>query len=220
MLTIPQLIAFLLALLVAIDIHECAHAWMANELGDPTARYQGRLSLNPLVHLDPLGTLMMLFSVFYGFGIGWGKPVPVNPVYLRYGPRLGMALVSVAGPLSNLLLATVAAVPLRVAIATGTPIPDLLALLLSVMVSVNIGLALFNLLPIAPLDGHSVLIGVLSTIRAGWAYAWTTALERMRLQGPLIFIILIMIDQVLPFSILGLVLGPPYRLLHHLLLGY
>ncbi len=220
LLTIPRLIAFLLTLLIAIDVHECAHAWAANELGDPTARYQGRLSLNPLVHLDPLGTLMMLFSVFYGFGIGWGKPVPVNPVYLRYGPRVGMALVSVAGPLSNLLLATIVAVPIRVAIATGTPLPELLALLLGTMVSVNIGLALFNLLPISPLDGHSVLVGILSTIRARWAYNWTNALERMRLQGPLIFIILIMIDQVLPFSILGLIIGPPFRLLYRLLLGY
>jgi Zn-dependent protease len=131
-----------------------------------------------------------------------------------------MALVSVAGPLSNLLLATIAAVPLRVAMATGTPIPGLLASLLGVIVSVNIGLALFNLLPIPPLDGHSVLVGILSTIRARWAYNWTNALEGMRLQGPIIFIILIMIDQVLPFSILGLIIGQPYRLLYRLLLGY
>ena len=214
--SIPRIIALLFSLLVAIDIHECAHAWMANELGDPTARYQGRLSLNPLVHLDPIGTVMMLMSIFYGFGIGWGKPVPVNPLYLRKGPRVGMGLVAAAGPLSNLLLAAVAAIPIRL----GLPLPGLLGVLLLTMVSVNISLAIFNLIPIFPLDGYSVLRGILSTIRAAWAYQWSDILDRMQTQGPFIFILLILIDQILPFSILWSVLGPPYRLLHHLLVGF
>jgi len=210
-----ETVAFLLSLLIAIDVHEFAHAWMANELGDPTARYQGRLSLNPLVHLDPLGTMMMLFSVFSGFGIGWGKPVPVDPRYLRKGPRVGMGMVAAAGPMSNLILAAIAAVPIRL----GLSLPWSLLNLLLILISVNISIALFNLLPIPPLDGASILRGILSTIRARWAYQVSDALDRMQVQGPMIFLLLIVADQVLPISILGLVLGTPYRLLYRLILG-
>jgi len=210
-----ETVAFLLSLLIAIDVHEFAHAWVANELGDPTARYQGRLSLNPLVHLDPLGTMMMLFSVFSGFGIGWGKPVPVDPRYLRKGPRVGMGMVAAAGPMSNLILAAIAAVPIRL----GLSLPWSLLNLLLILISVNISIALFNLLPIPPLDGASILRGILSTIRARWAYQVSDALDRMQVQGPMIFLLLIVADQVLPISILGLILGTPYRLLYRLILG-
>lgn len=210
-----EIIAFLVSLLIAIDIHEFAHAWMANELGDPTARYYGRLSLNPLVHLDPMGTMMMLFSLFYGFGIGWGKPVPVNPVYLRKGPRVGMGMVAAAGPLSNLVLAAIIAVPLRI----GLPLPWLLRMLLRVVISVNIGIALFNLLPVPPLDGASILQGILSTIRARWAYQASVALDRIQAQGYIIFVFLILVDQVLRLNILGLILGLPFRLLYRLMVG-
>jgi len=211
-----EIVAFLLSLLIAIDVHEFAHAWMANELGDPTARYYGRLSLNPLVHLDPMGTVMMLFSIFYGFGIGWGKPVPVNPMYLRKGPRVGMGMVAAAGPLSNLVLAAIVAIPIRL----GLPLPAFLMGLLLTVISVNIGIALFNLLPLPPLDGASILRGILSTIRAAWAYQVSEALDRIQAQGPIIFILLIMVDQVLPISILGLILGLPYRLLYRLIAGF
>ncbi len=211
-----EIVAFLLSLLIAIDVHEFAHAWMANELGDPTARYYGRLSLNPLVHLDPMGTVMMLFSIFYGFGIGWGKPVPVNPMHLRKGPRVGMGMVAAAGPLSNLVLAAIVAIPIRL----GLPLPAFLMGLLLTVISVNIGIALFNLLPLPPLDGASILRGILSTIRAAWAYQVSEALDRIQAQGPIIFILLIMVDQVLPISILGLILGLPYRLLYRLIAGF
>jgi Zn-dependent protease len=210
-----QIIAYLLSLLIAIDVHEFAHAWMANELGDPTARYQGRLSLNPLVHLDPMGTIMMLFSIFYGFGIGWGKPVPVNPIYLRKGPRVGMGLVSAAGPLSNLVLAAIVAVPIRL----GLPLPWSLVTLLLIVISVNISIALFNLLPIPPLDGASILQGILSTIRAKWAYQVSEAFDRIGAQGYTIFFMLILVDQILPISILDLVLGRPALLLFRLMTG-
>jgi Zn-dependent protease len=209
-----EIIAFLISLLIAIDVHEFAHAWVANELGDPTARYQGRLSLNPLVHLDPMGTAMMLFSVFYGFGIGWGKPVPVDPRYLRKGPRVGMGLVAAAGPLSNLVLAAVLAVPIRL----GLP-PGLLRSLLLIVISVNISIALFNLLPLPPLDGASILQGILSTIRAPWAYRVSDALDGIGAQGYMIFVLLILVDQILPISILGAILGLPYRLLLRLIVG-
>ena len=211
-----EIITLLLSLLIAIDVHECAHAWMANELGDPTARHQGRLSLNPLVHLDPMGTMMMLFSVLSGFGIGWGKPVPVNPLYLRRGPRVGMAMVAAAGPISNLVLAAMAAVPIRL----GLPLPLSLVGLLLTLISVNIIIALFNLLPIPPLDGASILRGILSTIRAPWAYRVSDAFDRIGSQGYMIFFLLIILDQVLPISILGLILGVPYRLLYRLILGF
>ncbi len=210
-----EIVAFLISLLIAIDVHEFAHAWVANELGDPTARYQGRLSLNPLVHLDPMGTIMMLFSIFYGFGIGWGKPVPVNPLYLRKGPRVGMGMVAAAGPLSNLVLAAMAAVPIRLGITMSWSLLNLLLIL----ISINIGLALFNLLPLPPLDGASILQGILSTIRARWAYQVSGALDRIQAQGAIIFLLLIMVDRILPISILGLVLGAPYRLLFRLIVG-
>ncbi|MBM4464961.1 MAG: site-2 protease family protein [Chloroflexi bacterium] len=211
-----EIVAFLLSLLIAIDVHEFAHAWMANELGDPTARYQGRLSLNPLVHLDPMGTMMMLFSVIYGFGIGWGKPVPVDPRYLRQGPRVGMGMVAAAGPLSNLVLAAIVAVPIRL----GLPLSWPLITLLLIVISVNIGIALFNLLPVPPLDGASILQGILSIIRAPWAYRVSEALDKIGAQGYMIFLLLIMVDQVLPVSILGLIIGLPFRLLYRLMVGF
>ena len=211
-----EIIAILISLLIAIDVHEFAHAWMANELGDPTARYSGRLSLNPLVHLDPMGTMMMLFSVFSGFGIGWGKPVPVDPRYLRKGPRVGMGLVAAAGPLSNLVLAAIVAVPIRL----GLPLPLSVVTLLLTVISVNIFIALFNLLPIPPLDGASILRGVLSTIRAKWAYQVSEAFDRIGVQGYMIFVLLILVDQVLPISILDLILGRPHDLLFRLIVGF
>ena len=210
-----EIVAFLISLLIAIDVHEFAHAWVANELGDSTARYYGRLSLNPLVHLDPMGTMMMLFSIVYGFGIGWGKPVPVNPVYLRRGPRVGMGMVAASGPLSNLVLAAIVAVPIRL----GLRLPWSLITLFVIMISVNIGIALFNLLPIPPLDGANILQGILGTIRATWAYRVSEALDRVQAQGYIIFILLILVDQILPISILGLILGTPYRLLYRLIVG-
>jgi len=211
-----EIVTLLLSLLIAIDVHEFAHAWMANELGDPTARYQGRLSLNPLVHLDPMGTMMMLFSVLYGFGIGWGKPVPVDPRYLRRGPRVGMGMVAAAGPLSNLVLAAIAAVPIRMGLTMSWTLMDLLV----TVIIINISLALFNLLPLPPLDGASILRGILSTIRARWAYQASGALDRLQVQGPMIFLLLIMVDRILPFSILGLLLERPTLLLLRLLTGF
>lgn len=210
------MIAILLALIVGITIHEFSHALAADALGDPTARYQGRLTLNPVAHFDPLGAMMILYSVVSGWGFGWGKPVPVNPRYLRYGPRVGMALTSVAGPASNLLIAMVAASPFRL----GLPLPDLFGRLLLTMVFVNVGLALFNMLPIPPLDGFSVLSGLLSTIRAKWAYDLVTQLDRLQAFGPMLFLLVIMADQFLPISILGTLLGKPAQLIFRVLMGW
>ncbi len=217
--SISSSIAFLVALIIGVTIHECAHAWMANQLGDPTARLLGRLSLNPVVHFDPLGALMMVIMAFQRVGIAWGKPTPVNPYHLRHGPRVGMGMVALAGPLSNLLLATVVAIPLRL----GLPLPGLLDLLVWTVVIANIGLAVFNLLPIPPLDGFSVLMGVLSTIRARWAYEWSSTLARLESQGMMVLFFILMFDMVvgrlLGFSLLGAILGSPIKLLTRLIVG-
>jgi len=209
------MISLLFALVIGVTIHEFSHAWAADALGDPTARYQGRLTLNPVAHFDPLGALMILYSVVAGWGFGWGKPVPVNPRYLRYGPRVGMALTSVAGPASNLVVAAVAATPFRL----GLRLPGLLGNLIATLVFVNVGLALFNMLPIPPLDGYSVLSGLLSTVRAKWAYDAVTQLDRLQAFGPMLFLLVIMADQVLPFSILGTLLGWPANWIVRLLMG-
>jgi Zn-dependent protease len=213
-------IAFLVALIIGVTVHECAHAWMANRLGDPTARLMGRISLNPMVHFDPLGALMMVIMAFQRVGIAWGKPTPVNPRnFLRHGSRVGMGMVALAGPLSNLLLATVVAIPLRL----GLSLPGLLGLLVWIVVIANIGLAVFNLLPIPPLDGFSVLMGILSTIRARWAYEWSSTLARLESQGMMVLFFILMFDivigRLLGFSLLGAILGPPIELFRRLIVG-
>lgn len=170
-------LAFLIVaiiLLTSLTIHEFAHAWMADRLGDPTARSQGRLSLNPLVHLDWLGTAMLLL-----IGFGWGKPVPVDAYNFR-SPRRDMVLVAAAGPLSNLLLALLLAFVAGHLLHGGW-----LAAALALAVQTNILLAIFNLLPIGPLDGSRVLGGLLPKHLA-WEYE-----EIMAHYGLLILILFI-----------------------------
>jgi Zn-dependent protease len=210
-----DMVSVLFALVIGITIHEFSHAWAADALGDPTARHMGRLTLNPVAHFDPLGAMMILYSVVARWGFGWGKPVPVNPVNLRHGPRVGMALTSVAGPTSNLFVAIVAATPSRL----GVPLPGLLGYLMQTVVFVNVGLAFFNMLPIPPLDGYGVLSGLLSTVRARWAYDVVTQLDRLQAFGPMLFVLVIMADWVLPFSILGTLLGRPAFWISNALLG-
>jgi len=213
--SVLNMVSILFALVIGVTIHEFSHAWAADALGDSTARYMGRLTLNPAAHFDPLGAMMILYSVITGWGFGWGKPVPVNPVRLRYGPRVGMALTSVAGPASNLLVALVVATPFRL----DLPLPGLLGQLLLTVILVNIGLALFNMLPIPPLDGYSVLSGLLSTVRAKWAYDIVTQLDRLQAFGPMLFLLVILADQILPFSILGTLLGRPAQWIFRVLVG-
>jgi Zn-dependent protease len=206
----------LLAVVLGITIHEFSHALSAELLGDSTARYQGRLTLNPIAHFDPIGGIMILVSSLTGFGFGWGKPVPVNPYRLRFGPRVGMAVTSFAGPFSNILLATLFGAPLRLA----NSMPSQLRLVLFTVVSVNVALAVFNLLPIPPLDGFSVLQGLFSTIRARWAMQATSFMDRMASQGPLIFMLVLFADRALPSpGIIWTVLGPVHRLLMGLILN-
>lgn len=139
-------------LLYSIIFHELAHGWVAYKLGDPTAKNAGRLTLNPLSHLDPIGTLMLLFV-----GFGWAKPVPINMGYIR--TRSGLIMVAAAGIVANMILAFIAVFLLKLL----SPVPSgPLGLILYYMMQINIMLAAFNLIPIPPLDGSKILMGFLS----------------------------------------------------------
>lgn len=150
--------------LIALTIHEAAHAWSADKLGDPTARMLGRVSLNPIVHIDPIGTILLpLLAAFSGLPIiGWAKPVPVNTSRFR-DPRRDFMIVAAAGPISNLLQALVAAILLQVLVPTGAVGlgGSSLADVLFTAISINVLLAVFNLIPVPPLDGGNVLAGLL-----------------------------------------------------------
>ena len=152
--SLTSMVATLLAVLMAITFHETAHGYVAYRLGDPTAKNQGRLTLNPIAHLDLIGALMM-----FVFGFGWAKPVPVNPFYFDGDRTKGMMLVSVAGPLTNLII-SFAAYFIYVAGSGFAGIP-FLSIFLSTTVTLNIYLAVFNLIPIPPLDGSKILAGLL-----------------------------------------------------------
>jgi Zn-dependent protease len=214
--SLQGIVLVLIVLVISISIHEAAHAWSAYELGDSTAKSQGRLTLNPIVHFDPLGAIMLLFMAVAGWGIGWGKPVPVNPYNLRTNPRVGMGLTSAAGPFSNLVLAALSAIPIRL---LGASMPDLLAMFLWTMVSVNIALALFNLIPLPPLDGFNVAQGLLATFRTRWAYEWGDRLAQVARYGPMLLLAVLALGWFTPINPLGWLLGPVRSVLMGWLLG-
>ena len=148
--------AWVAAIIIAISVHEFSHAACAYWLGDPTAKYEGRLTLNPLAHLDPWGTLLLLFV-----GIGWGKPVPFNPYNLK-NQRYGPAFVALAGPGSNLGLLVIFSLILRfIYPLTGLGTENALYIFLGLLVLLNAMLAIFNLIPVPPLDGSKLLMAVL-----------------------------------------------------------
>ena len=212
-----QLIAGLLAvgviILVAFPVHEFSHAWAAYMLGDSTARWQGRLTLNPIVHFDPFGGIVLLLTVLLGSGffIGWAKPTPVNPYNLRHGRR-GEAMVAALGPFSNLLMALVVAVPLQlawsdpstVALLSTNPLAGLVNNVVVFFVAINALLFVFNLLPIPPLDGWKVVGGLVS---ARLAYQ----MRGVEQYGFIILIVLVLFGgrYVAPylFAFIGLFLG-------------
>jgi Zn-dependent protease len=158
---LPSALIGLAVVLVSLTVHEAAHAWTADRLGDPTARMLGRVSLNPVVHIDPIGTLLLpiLAALSHLPLIGWAKPVPVNIRNLR-NPRRDFMIVAAAGPISNLLQAAVWAVVLRGLLAAGVT-QSFALLLLEEAVYVNLMLAFFNLIPVPPLDGGNVALGLL-----------------------------------------------------------
>ncbi len=153
-LTFATFVMWLLAVVIAITVHEFAHAWRAKIAGDPTPVREGRVTLNPLVHLDPIGTLMLLV-----FGLGWGRPVHTNPMYYRRG-RWDSLMVSAWGPLANIITAALFAVPFRLGLAAGRE--DLF----SAIILINLLLAFFNLLPVEPLDGSHVVESLLPPHKA------------------------------------------------------
>ena len=209
--------ALVIALLVAITFHEFSHALSANRLGDLTATRQGRLSLNPIAHLDPLGSVMILLA-----GFGWGKPVPVDVHKLQPGARNGMAIVAAAGPISNVVMAALATAPIRVglvelsvvgfvAFTGGTD--GLIAYFLQSIIILNLALASFNLLPITPLDGFKVALGLLPG-KAAPAFA------RLEPIGPMILLGLILLDYALPGpGILSTIIEPVFEGLAKLVLA-
>ncbi|MER3472684.1 MAG: site-2 protease family protein [Armatimonadota bacterium] len=196
----------ILAFVLCITVHEFAHAISAYRLGDPTPKRQGRISLNPLDHLDPLGTLMVILMVVTGArGIGWGKAVEVNPANFRH-PRRDMMLVAAAGPFSNLVFAVVLAMSMRLLGQSMTPS---LEQFMVFMVYMNIALMFFNLIPIAPLDGSKILVGLLP---AETAYRYELAMFRF---GPILLLLLVF---VMP-GVLSVLVGLPTTIVVSQLLG-
>lgn len=173
----PRLIAAGLILLIAFPVHEFAHAWTAWRLGDGTARLFGRLTLNPLAHLDPAGAILLVLSSLIGVGIGWAKPTPVNVNNLR-GGRGAEGVVAAAGPSSNLVLAAIGAILYRLVaqlVCTGTDVPILLVDTIGYFITINVALLLFNFVPVPPLDGSKVLFSLMSP-RQQWQ--WRPMLEQ------------------------------------------
>lgn len=151
-----------LVLFTAMPIHECAHGWVADKLGDHTARSQGRLTLNPFHHLDPFGSVLLLLA-----GVGWAKPVPINPYYFhKIDRRAGMALTALAGPVSNLLMSIITLLIAKLLLLFG--VNGILVSIFITMCQINLGLAVFNLIPIHPLDGSRILSYFLPAKAADW----------------------------------------------------
>lgn len=196
---------FIIAILIALTVHEWAHAVVADRLGDPTPRSEGRLTLNPIAHLDPLGTLL-----FFIIRFGWGKPVPINPRYFK-NIRRDSALVAIAGPISNLILAFIAfflllafapqalqivsSDSLMMTAGYGERLHAFFAEVLTKSLFINLGLMAFNLLPIAPLDGSKILQAF---IPARYEYSF----EKFMAQGPYILIGILIAERLLNIPIL------------------
>ncbi|MCA1808954.1 MAG: site-2 protease family protein [Kiritimatiellia bacterium] len=193
------LIARIGTLLVAFTIHELAHALCADALGDPTPRRMGRISLNPFVHLDPVGTLVLIFA-----GFGWAKPVMVNPNNMRGDPDRNMAIVSLAGPASNIIMAVLVSILFRLHIAEFTlqnngAIPTI-DFMLSSFLWINVILAVFNLLPIGPLDGLKVLRGILPRSMGG-------LLDIVERNGMMLLLVMIFLLPMIGIDLFGIVVG-------------
>ena len=179
----------------ALSFHEFAHAWMASKCGDNTAARMGRLTLNPMAHLDVMGSLMILFV-----GFGWAKPVPVDSRNLR-DPRKDMMKVAAAGPLSNLLLAMLAGMAWRLLGGINFLLDTNFPVLLLYFTQINIALAVFNLIPVSPLDGSQIFSGYLMKTNPELAL-------KIQSYGPQVLFGLILFGYVTGFSILWLVMKP------------
>ncbi len=206
-----------ITLIIAFTIHEFAHAWAANNFGDSTPKINGRLTLNPLAHLDPIGSLMLLLV-----GFGWAKPVPVNPYTLRQRAPSALMWVSLAGPLSNFLLALLAAIPFQLALVTrydvltafssqSAILPTLARFLFDFM-TINLVLALFNLIPLPPLDGDKIADFFMPD-------SWRRVTAKIRPYGPMVLIVIFMVGPYLGVDLLGWIIRKPLYFLMNILIG-
>jgi Zn-dependent protease len=195
-----QLLFFVIALLIAITFHEFAHAASAVFLGDATPKLQGRLSLNPLKHLDPLGTLFLFIA-----GFGWGKPVPFDPHFIKHG-KWGIALVGLSGPLSNFFIAFTLGAFLKLNLVSGVFIDFLL-----IVIFINILLGVFNLIPLPPLDGSKFLQALVPESKQDIIY-------KLEKQGPTILFIVIIADNFLNLGILSSIINPIFNFVAGLIL--
>lgn len=193
------LLSLIIALVICITVHEAAHAYVAYKLGDPTAKSAGRVTLDPRAHLDVLGTLMIFIAHF-----GWGKPVPFNDNNLKH-PRRDAAIIAMAGPLTNLFTALVVAF-----IFKYLPVSGFISVVLQSIFGLSIILFLFNLLPIAPLDGSKLLGAVIPRSKEHWY-------QNFLAQGPMWLILLVvgdrLVDEITGFSVLGTYLQYGYDLI-------
>lgn len=197
-----KLVFCLPSIIIALTVHEFFHAFTAFRFGDPTAKYENRISLNPLAHIDPIGGGILIISfLFFNFPFGWAKPVPVNEYYLK-NPKNDLLWVSFAGPLSNITMAAVAGLLLKFNIIS---VNDYAGLFVSFFIKINLGLGLFNMLPVPPLDGWKILQGLLPTEMANSL----RNLER-RNQYLLMAILLVVIFS----GIVDILVGLPYRYLY------
>jgi len=210
----PTLISRLIVLVITFTIHELAHAWTATQLGDETPRQYGRLTLNPLAHLDPMGSLLLLVA-----GFGWAKPVPINPYALQRRTPAGVMWVSLAGPFSNLVMAILGAIPFRMGLvsvydgltSTRAILPTLSQIMVQ-FVLINLLLCLFNLIPLAPLDGEKIVNFFLPPNLA-------KVFDQIRPYGPIILIVVVMVGPLFGVDIIGMIIMPPLRALFNLLVG-
>ena len=196
------LVLLIPSLMFALSFHEFSHAWMAKKCGDDTAANLGRLSLNPLAHLDPIGSLMILFV-----GFGWAKPVPVNSFSLN-NPRKDMMKIAAAGPAANLLLALIASLIFRASNIIGLN----LDYLLFYFIQINISLAVFNMIPISPLDGSQIFTGYLSKNNPDLA-------QKIQSYGPQFLFGLILFGYITGISIIWLFISPIVKVFMYIFAG-
>jgi Zn-dependent protease len=194
--SLEELIYLIIALVVAISVHEAAHAFVAYKLGDPTAKHHGRLTLNPLKHLDPLGTIMLFVARF-----GWGKPVPVNPHNFQ-NPVRDSALTALAGPMSNFAVALICSIPIKY---FPQALPEPIIMLVWVTLNLNILLGVFNLLPFPPLDGSKIFAVFVPQKHHNAYFRFLKTAQPYFLA--FILIDLFLLRRILGFSILWVVMG-------------
>ncbi|MBN1265697.1 MAG: site-2 protease family protein [Anaerolineales bacterium] len=208
--SIAQLLSRIVILVVAFTIHELSHAVVADRLGDDTARLAGRITLNPLKHLDPLGSLLLLVA-----GFGWAKPTPVNPYKLGRNPAAGMMLVSAAGPFSNLMLAVAASIPFQlglIAVSFDSGLLPTLSGFLIEFIFINLLLFFFNLIPLAPLDGEKILFYFLPA-------GGREAMRRIQPYSQYLLLLIIFIGPYVGLPIFNWLVGwPTQQLLRMLIL--